>query len=52
MKKKSTRSRRRKLLHVFEDADEVTILDSTLTQFIAEFQASFLWLFPRLNIVN
>jgi len=50
MKKKSTRSRRRKLLHVFEDADEVTILDSTLTQFIAEFQASFSGCFLDLTL--
>ena len=40
MVKKSGRSRGRKLLHVLEDADEISILDSTLTQFIAEFQVS------------
>jgi len=50
MKKKSTRSRSRKLLHVFEDADEVQILDSTLTQFIAEFQASFFDCFLDLTL--
>jgi len=42
MKKKLARSRGRKLLHVFDDADEIEMLDSTLTQFIAEFQVTFL----------
>jgi len=40
MEKKSVRSKRRKLLHVFEDADEIATLDTTITQFIAEFHVS------------
>jgi len=42
MKKKLARSRGRKLLHVFDDAGEIETLDSTLTQFITEFQVTFL----------
>jgi len=42
MEKKRARSRMDQLLHVFEDADENTTLDSTLTQFIAEFHVSIL----------
>ena len=53
MEKKRARSRGRKLLHVFEDADEITTLDLTLTQFIAEFHVSisegFMQLFQSLS---
>ena len=37
MEKKRTRSKRQKVLHIFEDADEIATLDSMMTQFIAEF---------------
>jgi len=37
MEKKRARSKRKKLLHVLEDADEIATLDSMMTQFIAEF---------------
>jgi len=42
MEIKHTRSRTKRILHVFEDADEIPALNATLNEFIAEFHVRLL----------